>query len=229
MIPPVTSHLFQIATRRRKCHENPAVIIPAGEGKPIQKELLITGKNRSVLELGAGSGEFALQWMSENRDDSYVAFEIKPERIYKILKQIDKRHIENLKVVPINFNWFLPEILPAETFDIVIINFPDPWPKKRHRKHRLVNDAFPERLRPLLSPGAVVHLATDYGPYARQMLRVFRRSPLFEPVFPFPNYLRKRPDGWPETKFEQLHISEGKRPYYQRWKLVDRNGTEETG
>jgi tRNA (guanine-N7-)-methyltransferase len=223
MMPAATDlnqRLFQLATRRRRLHEHPLVIVPVGR-EPLPRDLLFTGDGPAVLELGSGSGEFAIRWILEHPDINYVAFEVKGDRIKKTLKAADRNEITNLRIIPVNFNWFLTEILPARSFNTVIVNFPDPWPKRRHHKHRLVNSAFPERIAALLTPGGFIHLATDYGPYARRMLGAFRRSPLFEPLFPFPNYMRERPEGFPETKFEKLHRSEGKRPYYQQWRLTD--------
>lgn len=215
----IRDKLIHIATRPRAIHKNKYVIVPS-EMKRFREDALFQDQNsRRILELGAGWGEFCATWMEKNPQDEYVAFEIKPERIKRLIKQLNKLECDRVKIVPINFNWFLEEILPDDTFDMIIINFPDPWPKKRHWKHRLVTDQFPERIKTALKKGGVVHLATDYGPYARKMLGIFRKRDDFEPVYPWPNYLRERPEQFPPTRFEEIHQNDGKRSYYQEWRL----------
>ena len=178
---------------------------------------------RRILELGAGWGEFCIEWMKSHPDHSYVAFEIKWDRIKQIIKQAEIFKLVQLRIVPINLNWFLEEILPQRAFDRIIINFPDPWPKKRHWKHRLVNPNFPDRIEKILRENGTVFLATDYGPYARKILSIFRNHPNFEPVYPWPHYKRVAPEEHPQTRFEAIHLNDGRLPYYQEWRLVSEN------
>ncbi|MEQ9363003.1 MAG: tRNA (guanine-N7)-methyltransferase [Leptospirales bacterium] len=229
------ARLFQIATRPRPIHSQPEVVLPVHRDRPIPEEVLFrsvsNGANdtetpadgrRRILELGSGWGEFLAAWLAEHPDDDYTAFEIKSDRIRRTLKYLHKLPAPHphLRVVPVNFTWFLEGILPPRSFDWIIINFPDPWPKRRHWKHRLVRPGFPERMAPLLRPGGQIHLATDYGPYARKMIQLFRRSAHFEAVFPAPEYLRRRPADVPLTRFEQITgAGEGRVPYFSRWRL----------
>ena len=220
--------LFRISTRPRPLTRNEKVVLPT-ELKPIEfSKLFRKRQSFKVLELGSGWGEFCLRWLEENPEHEYLAFEIKPDRIKKLLKRAEKRDLHNFRVVPVNFNWFLEEILPPETFDLIIVNFPDPWPKKRHWKHRLVQDEFPARVENLLRPGGAVFIATDYGPYARVILRRFRNSTGYKPVYPWPHYLRSRPENHPRTRFEEIHLGEGRVPYYQKWERIIGNESDQT-
>ncbi|MCR9143817.1 MAG: tRNA (guanine-N7)-methyltransferase [bacterium] len=223
------ARLFEIATRRRPIHSNPEVILPVQPDRPIAPEALFRaddppapgdGVRRRILELGSGWGEFLVDWLQQHPADDYVAFEIKSDRIRRTIKRVRKLEAPHLRVVPVNFAWFLEEILPPAAFDWIIVNFPDPWPKRRHWKHRLVQPDFPERMAPLLRPGGQIHLATDYGPYARKMIQIFRRAADFEAVFPDSDFLRRRPADVPVTRFEQITgESEGRTPYFTRWRL----------
>ena len=235
------ARLFEIATRSRSLHAEPEVVIPASRNAAISPAQLFrldtstsprplgadgpepesgTGDRRRILELGSGWGEFLVAWLAVHPDDDYVAFEIKNDRIRKTLKRVRKLEGVHLRMVPVNFGWFLEDILPPASFDWIIVNFPDPWPKRRHWKHRLVRPGFPERRASLLRRAGQIHLATDYGPYARKMIRLFRESQLFEPVFPAPGYLRTRPPDVPVTRFEQITGDlEGRIPYFSRWRL----------
>ncbi len=250
MSEALPARLFHIATRHRPIHDQPEVIVPAAADLPIpasslfrpdagESSLLANARDgqageglaaahpqrRRILELGSGWGEFLVAWLKQHPGDDYVAFEIKSDRIRRTLKHVRKREGAHLRLIPVNFAWFLETILPPASFDWIIVNFPDPWPKRRHWKHRLVQPDFPERMTGLLRPGGQIHLATDYGPYARRMIRYFRRAPNFEAIFEGPGYLRQRPEDVPPTRFEQITgEGEGRTPYFTRWRLRDPAG-----
>ncbi len=211
--------LLEIVRRPSKLKSHPAVLVPPESGTFQPSEIFRSDSSVHILELGSGWGEFAIQWLLAHPEHEILALEVKPDRIYHTLKEAERKQISGLKMLQLNFNWFLEEFLPPRSFDWIIVNFPDPWPKRRHRKHRLVRPGFAERVAPLLRPGGIVHLATDYSPYARRMLSVMRASSLFEPVFQSPDYRRQRPEGFPPTKFERMQSSQGYRPYYMQWRL----------
>ncbi len=211
--------LIHIATSHRKIHNNSEIVVPDGLERLSATALFNREDSNHVLELGAGWGEFCADQVMNHPDQEYVAFEIKPERIKSLIRSLRKIQCDRVKIIPINFNWFLEEILPENAFDTIFINFPDPWPKRRHWKHRLVQNGFIERIKPLLRPDATIHLATDYGPYARKMLSLFRKRNDFSPVYTWPNYIRSTPDGFIKTRFEEMHEAENKRSYYMGWKL----------
>lgn len=227
--PQLSAKLFAIASRSRRIHSFAEVLVPE-RPEPLEPARLFRSPadaSRRILELGSGWGEFLIGWLRQHPQDQYVAFEIKSDRIKKTVKRLGRLRQESgaavhARIVPVNFNWFLESILPPHSFDWIIVNFPDPWPKRRHWKHRLVQRDFPARVASLLRPDGdgIVHLATDYGPYARRMLRIFRDSPLFEPVYDFPHYLRRRPDDVPPTRFETITTQlEGRTPYYLRFRI----------
>lgn len=214
--PELRQKLLSIA--RRKVIEHPFIVQPDESGK-ISADRLSAGfaGTKAVLELGAGSGEFLAAYCSEHPDHLYAAFEIKWDRIRLILKQIEKKGLKNVRIVPVDFSWLLESLLPPDFFDTVIVFFPDPWPKKRHWKHRLVQKSFPDRIAGLLKKDALVYLATDYGPYARRMLRVFRR-PDFAALLDRPFFSRINPFGI-QTRFESI-TGEQRLPHFMvfQWK-----------
>ena len=217
----IRDRLLSLTIRPRRIHEHPLVLVPRAD-RAFSYEELFGPDNRdgeNILELGSGWGEFALAWLEKRPDDCYVAVEANPHRLGGTARRAERKGLNHLRLLPVNFNWFLEEFLPARAFDRIIVNFPDPWPKRRHWKHRLVDARFPGRAENLLRPGGVVHIATDHGPYARRILGVFRRAPSFGAQFPFPHYVRSRPAGILPTRFEEIHLSNGLRPYYQAWVL----------
>lgn len=214
--------LFRIASRSRSYFAHPAVI-PWKEFRALEHaELFGRDHSSRTLELGSGWGEFAVQWAQLHPEQDIVAMEIKPERITATLKKIDSRRLSNLRILPVNFSWFLLELFPAHCFDTIIINFPDPWPKRRHWKHRLVQPDFPEIVHTLARPGALLHIATDHGPYSRRILQRFRKYPdLWRSRMPAPGYVLERPAGIPETRFERIQSGLGFRPRFMQWERID--------
>ena len=213
--------LFQIATKRRSFHGHPAVILPNAIS-PLESIQLFDQQADSyrILELGCGWGEFCCEWLKKFPDHNYIAMEINGDRIKRLIKQTNSlTGQKNLRIIPINFKWFLCEILPAKSFDLMIINFPDPWPKKRHWKHRLIEPGFPEKAASLLRKNGRIFMATDYGPYARKILKLFRENPHFEAVYEWPHYRRTPPGEHPVSRFQTMHLQAGRKSYYQEWQL----------
>lgn len=192
--------------------QHPFIVQPDPEGLISAADLFV-GSGKRILELGAGSGELCVDWMKKHPLDSYVAFEIKWDRIRSILKSLDRNGITNVRIVPVNFSWFLETMLPAHSFDSIIAYFPDPWPKRRHWKHRLVQIEFPDRAIALLRQDGQIHLATDYAPYARRMLRAFKR-PDFVCQMPAPGFIRSNPFGV-RTRFQEL--TSARKPHFMAW------------
>lgn len=214
--------LFAIASRNRSYFAHPAVI-GWKEFRPLDPvELFGRPDSPRTLELGSGWGEFAVQWAQSHPDQDIVAMEIKPERIAATLKKIDLRRLTNLRILPVNFSWFLLELFPEQCFHRIFINFPDPWPKRRHWKHRLVQPDFPEIIHKLGAAGALLHIATDHGPYSRRILQRFRKYPdLWKSRMPAPGYVLERPTGIPETRFERIQSRLGFRPRFMQWERID--------
>lgn len=215
--------LFEIVKKPSRLKSHPFMVVPSSFTKFSKDDLFKSDDSIHILELGSGWGEFALAWLEKNPTHEWLALEVKPDRIRNLQIEAEKKAISGLRILQLNFSWFLEELLPDNSFDLIIVNFPDPWPKRRHWKHRLVQSDFPARIAPLLRPGGKLHLATDYSPYARRMLSVMRKTELFEPVFTNPDYRRERPDDFPPTKFERSQIAQGYQPYFQQWTLVDTN------
>lgn len=164
-----------------------------------------------VLELGAGWGEVALQMAAENPDVGFVLMEKNRGRVRYAVSRLQAEKINNVQFIPINFHWFLTELFKPNLFEQVLLNFPDPWPKKKHHKHRTVNSSFLDSLAYLLRPEGKFLFATDYGPYARQVIRLFRGDGRFS--YPQQEYTFER-HPIPVSAFEKEKQNEGKCIYY---------------
>jgi tRNA (guanine-N7-)-methyltransferase len=103
-------------------------------------------------------------------------------RIRKLDRKGRRLGLANLRGIRIECTYFLRYLLPPGSADVLHVYFPDPWPKKKHRKYRLVNECFPALAQRALKPGGVVHLRTDDADYFEQMQSVFEAAPVFRPL-----------------------------------------------
>jgi tRNA (guanine-N7-)-methyltransferase len=116
--------------------------------------------------------------------------------------RLEESGIENVRVACADAVEFLRARVPEHALHGVRIYFPDPWPKKRHHKRRIVQPPFVELLAARIAPGGILHLATDWAPYAEHMLEVMERSPAFENLSPDGRFC-ECPEWRPRTKYER--------------------------
>lgn len=159
-----------------------------------------------VLEIGSGMGETTAEIAAAHPQNDYLALEVHTPGVGSLLKQIDERGLRNVRIVQHDAVDVLEHMLAPDTFDGAHIFFPDPWPKKRHHKRRLVQAIFAKLLTSRLKPGGYVHVATDWEEYAQQILEVLSAEPALKNTAA--GYA-PRPDYRPLTKFEQRGLKLG--------------------
>jgi len=157
---------------------------------------------RRVLEIGFGMGDSLVAMADQNPQDRYLGIEVHRPGVGKLLSEVDKRGIKNLKVFAEDAVQVLEEAIPQESIDLLQIFFPDPWHKKRHHKRRLIQPDFVELLVSRLSAAGHLHLATDWQPYAEHMMDVLSANALLLNTAGQNEYI-PRPESRPETKFER--------------------------
>ncbi len=168
------------------------------------------------LEIGFGGGEHLLWQARHNPGALIIGCEPYEDGVIKVLSAIEAEGLKNLRVHMGDVRDIL-RALPQGALDRAFILFPDPWPKRKHRKRRLVNSSLLELLARALKPGAELRIATDIGDYARTMLEAFRSEPRFAWQAESPADWRTQPADWVETKYEAKAIEAGRRRYYFRF------------
>jgi tRNA (guanine-N7-)-methyltransferase len=166
-----------------------------------------------ILEIGFGMGETTAAIAQEHPENDYLGIEVHTPGVGSLLKRIADLHLANLRVVQHDAVEVLQHMIAPEALDGVHIFFPDPWPKKRHHKRRLIQPAFAALLASRMKRGARVHACTDWEEYARQILEVLSAEPALRNTAP--GYA-SRPEARPETKFERRGLALGHRV----WDLV---------
>jgi tRNA (guanine-N7-)-methyltransferase len=135
---------------------------------------------RLEAELGCGDGSFLAEYARRHPERNFIGVERLLGRIQKLDRKGRRAGLDNLRGVRIESSYFLQWLLPPRSASALHIYFPDPWPKLKHRRHRLIGENFPALARAALSPGGAVYLRTDDADYFRQMTEVFGGSGDFQ-------------------------------------------------
>jgi tRNA (guanine-N7-)-methyltransferase len=155
-----------------------------------------------ILEIGFGNGDATWRMAEAEPQHNFLAVEVHRPGVGRLLLRLEERGIGNVRVVCADAVEVLRERVPPESLGGVRIYFPDPWPKQRHHKRRILQPAFVDLLAARMRSGAILHLATDWAPYAEHMLEVLRGSDWFENLSPAGGSC-PRPDWRPVTKYER--------------------------
>jgi len=172
----------------------------------INLESVFGRKAPKILEIGSGMGETTAIIAQAHPEFDYLAIEVHTPGIGSLLNQIEVRQLANLRIIQHDVVEVMRDMLLPESLDGVHIFFPDPWPKARHHKRRLIQPAFISQLCLCLKHGAYIHIATDWEEYAQQILSVLSAEPLLDNTG---IGYAERPDYRPLTKFEQRGIKLG--------------------
>ncbi len=160
-----------------------------------------------ILEIGFGMGETTAEIAQQNPQWNILGLEVYRPGVGALLSKIEQRGLTNIRVIEHDAVEVLAHMVPDDYLDGVHIYFPDPWPKKRHHKRRLIQSPFLSQLVQKLKPGGYLHMATDWPDYATQMLEVCSQEISLE------NRAKEgfspRPDWRPLTKFEARGIRLG--------------------
>lgn len=155
-----------------------------------------------ILEIGAGAGEFTLQAASRHPENDYLAVEVHKPGIGSLLHGIVARRLANIRVVNQDVVEVLTHLIPAASLDQVMIFFPDPWPKKRHHKRRLINSGFLTLLANRMKSHARLYVATDCEDMAVEILLLCDGQPVLQNLAGRGRFA-PRPVWRPLTRFEQ--------------------------
>jgi tRNA (guanine-N7-)-methyltransferase len=176
----------------------PLFVLPF-QSHPLDPAAVFGRSAPCVLEIGFGMGDATAEIAAARQDTDFIGCEVHEAGIGALLKRIGERELNNLRIVRHDAVEVLRSMIAPDSLAAVHVFFPDPWHKKRHHKRRLIQPPLVALLASRLMPGGLLHCATDWEPYAEQMLEVLSVEPLL--VNTAPGYAPK-PDYRPLTKFE---------------------------
>ena len=190
----------------------PRFILPYAES-PLDFTAVFGRQAPTILEIGFGMGDATAHIAAVRPEHDFIGCEVHEPGVGALLKRIGEQGLSNLRIVQHDAVEVLAHMIPPASLAGVHIFFPDPWHKKRHHKRRLIQPPFVARLVSRLAPGGYLHCATDWQPYAQQMLEVLSAEPELqntaEGYAPKPGYR-------PLTKFENRGLKLG----HGVWDLV---------
>ena len=155
-----------------------------------------------IVEIGFGNGESTWQMALEEPDKNFIGIEVHKPGVGHLLLRLEEHAIENVRIACEDAVPFLQNRIADKSLAGVRIYFADPWPKKRHHKRRIIQSEFVNVLARCISTGGILHLATDWQPYAEHVLEVMQTNTDFVNLSPEGDYC-DRPDWRPYTKYEQ--------------------------
>ncbi|MFC4505723.1 MULTISPECIES: tRNA (guanosine(46)-N7)-methyltransferase TrmB [Streptomyces] len=178
------------------------------DGHPVDLGELFGEDRPVVLEIGFGMGEATAQMAAADPRTGILAVDVHTPGQGNLLNLAEQGGLTNVRVANGDAIILLREMLPAGSLAGLRVYFPDPWPKKRHHKRRLIQPEFLDLVATRLRPGAIVHCATDWEPYAEQMLQVLTTHPAFENTQAEGGFA-PRPGFRPLTRFEGQGLEKG--------------------
>ena len=168
------------------------------------------------VDIGFGKGEFLQELSVRHPEVDYVGLEYSRKRALKLRDKLVRLDRRNVRLVHGDAAVLVPLLFSPGSVRTVTLNFPDPWPKRRHHKKRLVTRVFGESLARALAPGGIITLATDFRPYAEQMLEELSGVPGLVPEFGA-GFAESLPDRV-ETLYERKFREEGRTNHYLRFR-----------
>jgi tRNA (guanine-N7-)-methyltransferase len=168
------------------------------------------------LEIGFGAGEHLAQQAAAHPEIGFLGAEVFENGVVKLLAEVQRRRLGNLRIL-VDDARLLLAALPDACLGRVFILFPDPWPKARHHKRRMLSPATLDGLARTMKDGAELRLATDDVGYLRAMLELVPTHPAFAWLARGPADWRQRPGDWPATRYEGKAVVAGRIPHFLRF------------
>ena len=186
---------------------------------PLDLDVVFGRHAPRIFEIGFGMGETSATIAETNPQNDYIGVEVHTHGVGSLCKLIAEKSLANQRIIQHDAVDVLRDMIPERSLDGAHIFFPDPWPKARHHKRRLIQPPLVALLASRLKPGGYLHCATDWENYAEQMLEVLSAEPLLENTAAG---FAPRPDYRPLTKFEQRGLKLG----HGVWDVIFRRRAE---
>jgi tRNA (guanine-N7-)-methyltransferase len=209
---PVRSFVLRqgrVSKAQRRAHDAllPRYGVPF-EPRPLHLAALFGRRAPVILEVGFGMGETTADIGAAHPENDYLAIEVHTPGVGSLLKQIDERGLTNIRIAQHDAVEVIEHMIVPAALDGVHVFFPDPWPKKRHHKRRLLQAPFVKLVASRLKPGGYIHVATDWEEYALEVLQLMTAEAQLQNSA---DGFATRPDNRPLTKFEARGLKLGHR------------------
>lgn len=188
-------------------------VVSVSDEKVLDFREIFGNLNQVCIEVGCGNGHFIKQKSIEQSRVNILGFEIKGRRVLKILKKLDKDINPNIRVCRFLIDDNINKIIKKNSISTVYINFPDPWPKKRHHKRRLIQKDFLDALSLILKKNGYVHICTDHTGYRDWIIDQFSKRNDYA-SYHQSSYSTLPYEGYHQTLFEEKQREKGFIPFF---------------
>ena len=188
---------------------SPAFVLPFSDAPPLNAAAIFGRHAPLIVEVGFGMGEATAAIAQTLSDRNFVGIEVHTPGVGALLKLIGENHISNLRIIQHDAVEVLTKMIADDSLTGVHIFFPDPWPKKRHHKRRLIQEGFVQLLVRKLNPGGYVHLATDWEDYAHRMLETLGQQRALRNASGAADGFALRPAYRGSSSFERKGLAKG--------------------
>lgn len=195
-------YLQRVSEQNRRLFTSPYVWQFQPGDLPLNPRKLSADGARTFLEIGFGHGEVLEALIPQRGDTVFIGIERRPARVRKTIKRLQRIHAGHARLIRINLELYRDGLFVPESFDEILINHPDPWPKKRHAHHRFFKRAALTWLKQLLVPGGTLEVASDHTAYFFQILRLFEEDDELVSLLPPPFYTAQPLEGRPMSRYE---------------------------
>ena len=199
--------------------ESPFFLREEELGMPADWPAIFGNDNPLVLEIGCGIGDFLVKVAAEHPDRNFIAIDFYNKGCLKTCKRAERHGLANIRVVRAEARQFMAERLTPASLAAVYINCPDPWPKKKHRKRRLVQAPFVEFVRGFLQPGGDFYFATDFEDYGLAVAAFMPEVPGFNNCLA-PDCYRHHLEGYHLSKYMLKFMAEGSRIHFVHYRKL---------
>lgn len=191
---------------------SPNFIADSHLGQPLDCAAIFGNARPLALEIGCGTGHFVLEQALRQPEMNFLAIDIYNKGCLKTCAKIDEAGVQNVRVMRVEARWLIDKGLPPESLAAIYINCPDPWPKKRHRRRRLVNRDFLIVAAHYLVPGGDFFFSTDFDDYAVDVAEQIRGLSGYRNMLPA-DWAHALP-GYPISKYMQRFLDRGQHIYF---------------
>lgn len=199
--------------------DSPYFISGSGLDVPPSWNAIFGNDNPLVLEIGCGIGDFAVHMAERHPDWNFIALDYYNKGCLKTCKRAELHGVGNIRVIRDEALSFVERCIPRSSLRALYINCPDPWPKRRHRKRRLVQEGFVDFIRPYLRDGADFFFATDFDDYGVDVATMMASRSGFANALS-PDLWRHDIEGYQRTKYMRKFMAEGKRIYFVHYRTL---------
>ena len=200
-----------VAQARALAQLAPRYVVAPAAGEPIRAETVFGRSGPLLVEVGFGNGNALVAWALAHADWNCLGVDVYQPGFGALMLACEREEVANVRIAPAEGSDLLARLPPASAHRLHVY-FPDPWPKKRHHKRRLVNAAFAARAAACLAPGGTLRLATDWPSYAEQMLAALGAEAALV------GGVAERPASRPQTPFEAKAVAQGRQVFELRYR-----------